>query len=148
MKGTVLLTLLVLLAITWLIYSFSPKSPMSYDPAVQSTYTPTLTNVANTSALTANVCQYARIGNMVFVSGSISVDPTTTLTLTQVGISLPIASNLTAATQCAGTGAGPSITSLSGGILGDATNDRATLQFLNSDISNQPWYFTFSYIVL
>lgn len=113
-----------------------------------STYTPTLTLVANLDAATATLCTYMRVGSMVTVAGRVNVDPTLTATDTQLGISLPIASNFTTVNQCAGTANSTTIAGQSAGILSDATNDRATMQFMSGDVTNQPMYFTFSYQII
>jgi hypothetical protein len=112
------------------------------------TYTPTLTNVANLDGSTAYQCQYMRLGNVVTVSGKVDINPTLTATSTQLGISLPVASNLGAAEDCAGTAVSPTIAGMSGAILGDTTNDRAQLQFMSSDINSNAMYFTFTYEVI
>lgn len=112
------------------------------------TYTPTLTNVANVAASTAYQCQYLRIGNTVAVSGKIDIDPTLTTTLTQLGISLPIASNLGALENCSGTAFASGIAAQGAAIVGDSTNDRAQLQYISSDITNQPMYFSFIYLII
>lgn len=110
-------------------------------------YTPTLTNVANLDASTAFQCQYMRVGSVVTVSGKVAVDPTAAA-LTQLGISLPIASNIGAQEDCAGSAAASGIAGLCAAILGDSTNDRAQLEFIAVDLTNQPLYFSFSYRVL
>jgi hypothetical protein len=115
---------------------------------VTQTYTPTLTNVANVAASTAQVCQYFRVGNMVTVCGQLSIDPTTTATLTTLGISLPIASNFTTAFQAGGTAAATAVADAVAGIISDATNDRATLQYVCTDVTNHVMAFTFTYQVL
>lgn len=112
------------------------------------TYTPTLTNVANLSASTAYECQYSRNGNVVTVSGKVDIDPTLTATSTQLGISLPVASNLGAEEDCAGTAFCQSIAGMGAAILGDATNNRAQLQFVASDITNQSMFFIFQYSII
>lgn len=112
------------------------------------TYTPTLTNVANVSASTAYVCMYMRVGNVVTVSGRIDIDPTVTATGTQLGISLPVASNFTSTDQSGGTAAATAIAGQSAAIRSDATNDRAELIYNAVDITNQPMYFSFTYQVL
>jgi hypothetical protein len=112
------------------------------------TYTPTLTLVANAAAATAVAAQYMQVGDMVSVSGRINVDPTTASTLTSVGISLPVASNLGSGGQCAGT-ASLGILSYSGGISTDAVNHRAQLDFLcGTDAANRSWEFQFMYRVI
>lgn len=112
------------------------------------TYTPTLTNVANLDGSTAFECQYMRVGNTVTVSGKVSVDPTLTATSTQLGISLPVASNLGAEEDCAGVAFASGIAMLGAAILGDATNNRAQMQWVSSDVTDQPMYFSFSYQII
>jgi len=115
---------------------------------VASTYTPTLTNVANLDASTAYPCQYIRIGSVVTVSGKVDIDPTTTATLTQLGISLPVASNIGAQEDCAGVAFASGIAGQGAAIRGDAANNRAELAYIAIDVTNQPMYFQFSYEVI
>lgn len=112
------------------------------------TYTPTLTNSANLAASTARQCTYFRVGNAVTVSGQVDIDPTTTATLTTLGISLPIASNFTTAFQAGGSASAIGVADASAGIQSDATNDRATLQYVCTDVTNHTLTFTFTYQVL
>lgn len=110
-------------------------------------YTPTLTNVLNLAASTAFQCQWLRVGNTVHVSGRVDVDPTAAGS-TQLGITLPVASNLGAAEDCAGCAFASGIAGQGAAILADATNDRAQMQWVAVDLTNQPMYFTFTYEVL
>lgn len=110
-------------------------------------YTPTLTGVANVAASTAYSCHYIRIGTQVTVSGRVDVDPTGAGN-TQLGISLPIASNFGAAADCAGAAAASGIAGQSAAIRGDATNDRAELVWVAVDFTNQAMYFTFQYEII
>lgn len=112
------------------------------------TYTPTLTNVANLDASTAFACQWMRVGNVVTVSGKVNVDPTLIATTTQLGITLPLASNLAADQQCAGAAAGKGVASLVAAILGDATNDRAQMEWKSIDTTSQDMFFSFTYVIL
>lgn len=112
------------------------------------TYTPTLTGVANVAASTAYSCQYMRVGNTVTVSGKLDLDPTLTATATQLGISLPVASNFANANELGGTAFCPTIAGMGAAIYADATNDRAQLELLSSDINNNSVYFQFSYRVI
>lgn len=111
------------------------------------TYTPTLTGVTNVTASTAYVCQYHRVGSVVSVAGKVDVDPTAP-GLTQLGISLPVASNFAAAEQCGGAACAPGIAGEAAALLADATNDRAEMDWTTVDITNQSFYFTFSYLVI
>lgn len=110
-------------------------------------YTPTLTTVANISATTAYSCQYLRVGDMVHVSGRLDADPTAATTLTQIGISLPIASNFANSNECAGT-ANASHVDDSAAIAADTTNDRAQMSWICRDTTNHGMFFTFSYRVI
>lgn len=111
-------------------------------------YTPTLTNVANLDGSTAFECQYLRVGSTVTVSGKVSIDPTLAATSTQLGISLPIASNIGAQEDCAGAAFASGIAAQGAAILGDAANNRAQMEFISADLTNQPMYFSFSYQVI
>lgn len=111
-------------------------------------YTPTLTNAANLDASTAYECQYLRVGSVVHVSGKVDVDPTLAATVTQLGISLPIASNLGAEEDCAGAAAASGIAGQSAAIRGDAANDRAEMVWRSGDVTNQPMFFAFTYSVI
>jgi hypothetical protein len=108
------------------------------------TYTPTLTNVTNVSASTAFQAQYMRVGNTVTVSSKVEVDPTAA-GLVQLGISLPIASNLGAEEECCGTACAPGIAGQSAAILGDTGNDRAEMEWIAVDVTNQRMAYTFTY---
>lgn len=109
------------------------------------TYTPALTNVANLDGSTASEFQYIRIGNVVGVSGAVHVNPTLTATSTQLGIALPIASNLGAAEDCAGTAFTPAIAGMGAAIIGDTANDRAQMQWVATDVTGQSMYIHFIY---
>lgn len=111
------------------------------------TYTPTLFNTTNVSASTSGICMYTRIGNTVRVAGSVQIDPTNNNQSTVLGVSLPIASNFTASTDCAGSGAAADVAGQSCGILADPVNDRALIQFVNGSATNHSMYFSFTYKV-
>lgn len=112
------------------------------------TYTPTLTNVANLDASTAYACQYLRVGSVVTVSGRVDIDPTLTATSTILGISLPVASTFAANTNCGGVAFAEGIAGMGGAIEADATNFRAQLVFISSDVTNKGMWFLFTYRVI
>lgn len=114
------------------------------------TYTPTLTNVTNVAASTASLCQWIRVGNVVTVSGEVQIDITTTLLASELGMSLPIASALTATTQMGGQANAFDIEQSAGiKIRADATNDRAQFVWINQvTAANQTYSFTFTYLIL
>lgn len=112
------------------------------------TYLPTSTLVANLDTGTLSQCQYMRVGKVVTVSGRADLDPTAPAATTQFGISLPIASNFGATSDCAGTAFASGIAAQGAAIRADATNDRAEMIWKSSDITNQPMYFTFTYEII
>jgi len=104
------------------------------------TYTPSVTNGGNTSALSANgTFQVVRVGNVVLVSGNINFTVTANGTTTIVLVSLPIASNFATANQANGTGvlsnaaAGGTNGSISW--VSDATNKVLRAQFVSGAAS-------------
>jgi len=119
-------------------------SPKCWDASGR--YTPTLTAVANISASTTALCQWSRKGRVVTVSGRISIDPTTTGTATELGISLPVPSAFVNVNDCGGTASAMAVKE-TGGIIANAALARATLKWFPTDVTNQPYAFQFSYFV-
>jgi hypothetical protein len=111
------------------------------------TYTPTLTSVANLDATAAYVCQYLRVGSVVTVSGRIDVDPTAATT-TQVGISLPIASNFANTNECGGVAFCLGVAGQGACIYADAANDRVTMEWITADTSARGMFFSFTYRII
>ncbi len=113
------------------------------------TWTPTLTAVTNVTGTTAFAGNWIRVGNVVHCAVQVGVDPTANSASTQVGISLPIASDFTTVVQCSGVGNGGLSTGLTGSVQADATNNRAQLQFTTgADNSNTTWTVVFQYEVV
>lgn len=67
---------------------------MASQLATSGTYTPTLANVANVASSTANGFRWLRAGNVVFLGGVVSLTPTAAATLTQLSMTVPIASTM------------------------------------------------------
>lgn len=110
------------------------------------TYTPTLTAVANVTTAASGVIRFDRQGNVVTGSGRLDVTPTAAGSAdTQVGITIPVASNF-AFTSDAGGVAGSSF-GIVGSISADVTNDRLLLRFPAPNTSTNTLYFSFSYTV-
>lgn len=111
-------------------------------------WTPTLTSVANVDSATPGTCYYKRVGDHVDCWGFATVDPTAAAnTTTQVGISLPVASNFGDVSDAAGVGTAGTA-QRSGVIFGDATNDRVTLFFASETTAATTFRFMFSYRVI
>ncbi|HYD02006.1 MAG TPA: hypothetical protein VEB22_12330 [Phycisphaerales bacterium] len=115
------------------------------------TYTPTLTNSTNVASSTAYPAVYMRVGNVVTVAGACDIDPTAGATLTTLQISLPIASNFTASTQCHGVASCGDQEALSARINSDTSHpsaDVANLHFLaGAGHAARTWTYTFTYVV-
>lgn len=104
------------------------------------TYTPTLTSVANVTASTPRL-SFENINNTIIsVSGELDLTPTAATTLTKIGISLPIASDLANSYDLNGGGSFGAI------VTADATNNRAELQFTSSGNVSVTLKFWFTYI--
>jgi hypothetical protein len=114
------------------------------------TYTPTLFNTTNVAASTASVCQYIRVGNIVWVSGNVQIDPTAAgPTITVMGMSLPIASDLASVIQLAGTANGYGFAGAETyAIIGDAANNRATFNGAAVTTAAHDHAFMFMYQIL
>jgi hypothetical protein len=119
------------------------------------TYTPTLTAVSNISSATGRVSQWMRIGNVVTVSGVMDLGWTSANTLSEVGISLPIASTFTNKSNLAGlaqmnpNAAGQSKEAWS--VYADTTNARATMKTDGAvlpAVSPKDFNFQFTYVIL
>lgn len=141
--------------ITNLVSDLAAKADAGHDQTqtlASGAYSPTVTNVANTSSLSATGFRYMRVGNHVTVAGTVTATTSSSTVTAQVGISLPVASNLTAASDVRGV----STIQISGGnapvsgvVLGDAGNDRAELQWLTQSPAEgaREHYVMFMYIV-
>ncbi len=110
-------------------------------------YTPTLYNVTNIDASTAYQAHWCRVGNVVIVAGVIDVDPTANI-LTELGFSLPIATDFSSAIECSGTATSKAISGQSAAILGDVANNRASMQWKAADHDNQSMAYIFTYRII
>lgn len=117
-------------------------------PDNDGTYTPTLTNTANIASSTAAVTNYMRVGDMVTVSGQFVVDATTITTLTTMGMSLPIASNIGASEDAGGVGGAFVGAGETWAVFGDAANNRVTFQTIIASAASHTVYFSFMYRVI
>lgn len=111
------------------------------------TYTPDLFNTTNVSASTAYVCQWMRVGNVVTVSGKVDIDATLAAA-TELGMSLPIASAFAAEENLGGSAVSAAAASLSAAVRGDVANDRISIVFIATSLTNDSYYFEYSYVIL
>ena len=121
---------------------------LSFGSALDSgTYTPTLTNGTNVAGSTAFQCQYLRVGNQVTVSGKVNINPTST-GATELGFSLPVASNFANEYECGGTGNFSTVAGEGVAVMADSTNNRASFQYVAVDTADKAVYFTFTYTII
>lgn len=111
----------------------------------EGTYTPTLTNTTNIASSTAYTTYYYRIGDVYHVWGAADIDATTALTVSEMGLSLPVASSVGQVYELSGTASFEDNTVVQ--IKGDATNDRAMFRFTPQTATNNKYsfHFTFKY---
>lgn len=144
-------TLTALAALSWSASSqvptFTAADTVSLTTVISGTYTPTATNTTNIAASTPALAQYIRVGSVVTVSGEVSIDPTATGDIV-LGLSLPIASNIGANSDVAGTAATSSAAGY-GVMVGDAANDRAQLSGnATVDAVLRTWRYTYTYRII
>ncbi|MFZ9320364.1 MAG: hypothetical protein ACO245_04795 [Ilumatobacteraceae bacterium] len=131
-----------------LIYNSTTSRWESSSHIASGTYTPTLTNVTNVAASTAAVCQWLRVGTTVTVSGTVQIDPTAAGN-TVLNMSLPVASNFTAATQAGGTFSTTTAgQSDNGSIVANTASDVFEFRFNAVNIANATYAFSVTYQVL
>ena len=112
-------------------------------------YVPTRSAEVNQDAnVSPTEAQYMRVGNTVTVSGGFTFNPTLTATATSFELSLPVASNLGAEEDLAGTSFAGAIAGMGGAIKGSVANNTAVFFWISSDITNQPWSYTYSYQII
>lgn len=113
-------------------------------------HTSSVTAIANVSGSVGAIGSYIRIGDRVFVSGTLSIAPTAANTLTQFRIALPVASNFTLSTDLGGSGSmiynnasyNPVV------IFADTTNDAASFKYKSANAGGgEDIHYTFGYVI-
>lgn len=117
--------------------------------ATSGEYTPVLTGVANITGVSGGHGQWLRIGSYVHVFGQLVIESTLTATDTQVGISLPIASDFGSSTNIQGSATRNTNVVKTAYIENDNANDRANLHFTSDAVIGAwGWEFSFSYKII
>ncbi len=112
-------------------------------------YTPTRSAEANMDAnVTMFEAQYIRVGNTVTVSGRFTADPTLTATATSFEMTLPVASNIGAVEDLAGTAFCGTIAGMGAQISGSVANNTMVVTWISTDVTAQSWSFTATYQVI
>lgn len=129
-------------------YFLDSTTVITASGSTSGTYTPTLTLVNNITSATTYEAQYIRVNTSVTVSGKLDLDPILVATTTQLGISLPIASDFGANEDCGGVAFASGIANQGAAIRADITNNRAEMVYISSDVTNQSMYYTFTYQII
>jgi hypothetical protein len=141
-------TLAISAATTGAAGSMSAADKAKLDLMTNGTYTPTLTNPVNLTAQVANQTMWVRVNNLVTVTGTLTLTPTSNSINTAIRISLPVASNLAATTDLAGVCVFSGGVQAPGSVVGNVLNDVATLNFVASATVASSTAFTFTYTVI
>lgn len=115
------------------------------------TITPDCTAVSNAASCSANSCSFARVGNSVVYSGSVSVTPSAANAASIVSIAIPVASNFSSGTDASGpvTGKAAGIPSFEiGQIFAEAGASRLNLHFYPSTTNDYTMRFSVVYPIL
>lgn len=113
------------------------------------TYTPTVTGIANVSSVgTVETHRYQRIGNIVTVTGAVNLTLTAGAnTLTTVSVTLPIASDFSAASDVAGVLCDTTNSGRGGYVYANAATDTARAEYFCPSSGITKIYYQFSYTV-
>lgn len=127
------------------------SSAMTWLALAQGTYTPTVAEVTNgggAGGTTAYACQYSRTGNTVTVSGKITIDVNATSTLSEVSMTLPIASNFTAPEQAGGAAIPSNNDTIGLSIVANAAADKVYFTGFPATSVGVNYSFIFQYQIL
>ncbi len=107
------------------------------------TYAPVLTLTENADSSSVSICHWMRIGDVVAVSGALTVNATAAAVM-RVQMTLPLPSVVSAASSVAGTGADiesnpPAV------IRGDTASNSAEFGWVASATSDRTFYFSYCY---
>jgi len=143
------------------LYSYSPDSgdvltavdPTGHAqwqaPAYSSgTYTPTATSITNIASSTSHKSNWSRVGNIVTVAGTVTLTPTGN-GATELGLSLPVASNFGTTYEASGNAVSNITTAHYGVVTANVDNDYVVLQFNHQGTPGaSDFHYTYSYEVL
>lgn len=112
-------------------------------------YTPTAVGAANVASITGLSSHWIRVGNEVFVSGELTVDPTTGSTLTSFTLTLPVASTFGSSTDLSGVAVLSEFVTLAGfSFRASGSTDVALFQGVCGNATITTLGFSFSYQVI
>lgn len=111
-------------------------------------YTPVASNLTNLDSAVPSVASWSRKGNVVTVSGRITLNATADNLDTGVELTLPFASNLANSEDISGTAATYTARQQSAAVLGNTSTDHAWFLYFNTaGTGDVTFAYTFQYIV-
>lgn len=110
-------------------------------------YTPTLTADTNITGSTAYPLQYARVNDIVIVSGRVDINAAGS-GLTVLEISLPVASDFGAEDDCGGVYNETASAAVHGVVVADATSNRIQIQIYRAAGGTQAGYLIAMYQII
>ena len=113
--------------------------------ATSGQYKPAITGIANVDSVLVSEAMWFRIGQVVKVTGNVSIVANAASTETTVSISLPIASDTLDNAQLGGVAVSRHVDHPAASIIGDAATDRARMSYKAPNTSGTAWWFDFSY---
>jgi hypothetical protein len=112
------------------------------------TYTPSATSITNIASSTPRKSNWSRVGNIVTVAGSVTIT-TTANGLTNLGLSLPIASNFGTIYEAAGNVIATTTNAHYGVVYSNVANNYVVIEFAHSGAAGaDDFYYTYSYEVI
>jgi hypothetical protein len=112
------------------------------------TFTPSPTNDVNLDAFTAYECQYLRVGDVVNVSGKISLDASSSATTTSIELDLPFVSTFTNDREAAGTGWSSEITGAGFQISSVGSLTTVKISFISLDAATHEYSYHYTYRII
>lgn len=116
-------------------------------PVESGTYTPTISNAINVATSSPSEFQYMRVGNVVTVSGQVTIETTAAAnTLTSFELSIPIASSFPNGNEIGGTLWGLEGAKNGGGISCTGANAQAV--YYSASIVSDQIFIHFTYLIV
>lgn len=110
-------------------------------------YFPIVINTANLDSSSVFDLGWVRTMDTMTIYGKVHVDPTLTATSTRLSIYPPISSNFQLVEDCGGAAFSPFIAGQGAAMLANVTNNTIQMQWVSSDITNQPMHFSVSCLI-
>ena len=112
-------------------------------------YLPTFTGNANVASVSGDTAQWMQIGNIVTVSGTFTVTPTSIVAnpVTTFDISLPVVSTIQRAGMVAGTATNAGIQSQDGEITGNTGTNNAIVTYFALISGSTTWSYQYQYLI-